>query len=107
MQKIGKTYTSFKSYVSERTAEIRSEVVRHMCTTTNRITDKLGKVDWNAVKKVAIGITAVTVSGLVVAATGEFGCRSSSGSIASNGVLGTAMVSEQLLELLVELHIVQ
>ena len=41
-----------------------------MCTTTNRITDKLGKVDWNAVKKVAIGITAVTVSGLVVAATG-------------------------------------
>ena len=66
VQKIGKTYTSFKSYVSERTAEIRSEVVRHMCTTTNRITDKLGKVDWNAVKKVAIGITAVTVSGLVV-----------------------------------------
>ena len=52
-----------------------------MCTTTNRITDKLGKVDWNAVKKVAIGITAVTVSGLVVAATG------SSGSIASNGWL--------------------
>lgn len=51
VQKIGKTYTSFKSYVSERTAEIRSEVVRHMCTTTNRITDKLGKVDWNAVKK--------------------------------------------------------
>ena len=43
----------------------RSEVVRHMCTTTNRITDKLGKVDWNAVKKEAIGITAVTVSGLV------------------------------------------
>ena len=45
VQKIGKTYTSFKSYVSERTAEIRSEVVRHMCTTTNRITDKLGKVE--------------------------------------------------------------
>ncbi|MFR6522363.1 MAG: RHS repeat-associated core domain-containing protein [Lachnospiraceae bacterium] len=27
VQKIGKTYTSFKSYISERTAEIRSEVV--------------------------------------------------------------------------------
>ena len=81
VQKIGKTYTSFKSYVSERTAEIRSEVVRHMCTTTNRITDKLGKVDWNAVKKVAIGITAVTVSGLVVAATGGLAAGAVTGGV--------------------------
>lgn len=48
--------TAFKSYVSERTAEIRSEVVRHMCTTTNHITDQLGKVNW---KNVAIGVTAM------------------------------------------------
>ena len=87
VQKIGKTYTSFKSYVSERTAEIRSEVVRHMCTTTNRITDKLGKVDWNAVKKSAIGITAVTVFWSCSCCNRRFGCRSSSGSIASNGWL--------------------
>ena len=92
VQKIGKTYTSFKSYVSERTAEIRSEVVRHMCTTTNRITDKLGKVDWNAVKKVAIGITAVTVSGLVVAATGGLAAGAVLAALPAMGGLGTAMV---------------
>ena len=93
VQKIGKTYTSFKSYVSERTAEIRSEVVRHMCTTTNRITDKLGKVDWNAVKKVAIGITAVTVSGFVVAATGGLAAGAVLAALPAMGGLGTAMVS--------------
>ena len=93
VQKIGKTYTSFKSYVSERTAEIRSEVVRHMCTTTNRITDKLGKVDWNAVKKVAIGINAVTVSGLVVAATGGLAAGAVLAALPAMGGLGTAMVS--------------
>ena len=93
VQKIEKTYTSFKSYVSERTAEIRSEVVRHMCTTTNRITDKLGKVDWNAVKKVAIGITAVTVSGLVVAATGGLAAGAVLAALPAMGGLGTAMVS--------------
>ena len=93
VQKIGKTYTSFKSYVSERTAEIRSEVVRHMCTTTNRITDKLGIVDWNAVKKVAIGITAVTVSGLVVAATGGLAAGAVLAALPAMGGLGTAMVS--------------
>ena len=93
VQKIGKTYTSFKSYVSERTAEIRSEVVRHMCTTTNRITDKLGKVDWNAVKKVAIGITAVTVSGLVVVATGGLAAGAVLAALPAMGGLGTAMVS--------------
>ena len=81
------------AYVSERTAEIRSEVVRHMCTTTNRITDKLGKVDWNAVKKVAIGITAVTVSGLVVAATGGLAAGAVLAALPAMGGLGTAMVS--------------
>ena len=75
VQKIGKTYTSFKSYVSERTAE------------------KLGKVDWNAVKKVAIGITAVTVSGLVVAATGGLAAGAVLAALPAMGGLGTAMVS--------------
>lgn len=52
VEKVGKTYTSFKSYVAEETSKIRSEVVRQMCTTTNRITNQLGKVNW---KNVAIG----------------------------------------------------
>lgn len=52
VEKVGKTYTSFKSYVAEKTSKIRSEVVRQMCTTTNRITNQLGKVNW---KNVAIG----------------------------------------------------
>ena len=64
-----------------------------MCTTTNRITDKLGKVDWNAVKKVAIGITAVTVSGLVVAATGGLAAGAVLAALPAMGGLGTAMVS--------------
>ena len=90
VQKIGKTYTSFKSYVSERTSEIRSEVVRHMCTTTNRITDQLGKVNW---KNVAIGVTAMVVSGVVVAATGGLATGAVLAALPAMGGLGTAMVS--------------
>ena len=90
VQKIGKTYTSFKSYVSERTSEIRSEVVRHMCTTTNRITDQLGKVNW---KNVAIGVTAMVVSGVVVAATGGLAAGAVLAALPAMGGLGTAMVS--------------
>ena len=90
VQKIGKTYTSFKSYVSERTAEIRSEVVRHMCTTTNRITDQLGKVNW---KNVAIGVTAMVISGVVVAATGGLAAGAVLAALPAMGGLGTAMVS--------------
>ena len=93
LQKAGKIYTSFQSYVAERRAEIRAEVVRQMCTTADRISDQLGKVDWNAVKKVAIGITAVTVSGLVVAATGGLAAGAVLAALPAMGGLGTAMVS--------------
>ena len=93
LQKAGKTYTSFQSYVAERRAEIRAEVVRQMCTTADRISNQLGKVDWNAVKKVAIGITAVTVSGLVVAATGGLAAGAVLAALPAMGGLGTAMVS--------------
>ena len=93
LQKAGKTYTSFQSYVAERRAEIRAEVVRQMCTTADRISDQLGKVDWNAVKKVAIGITAVTVSGLVVAATGGLAAGAVLAALPAMGGLGTAMVA--------------
>lgn len=69
-QSAGKTYSSFKSYVSERTSEIRSEVVRHMCTTTNKITDGLGKVDWNSIGKVAVGVGIIGVLSAATVLTG-------------------------------------
>ena len=47
-----KVYSSFKSYAAERTSEIRATIHKEMCTTNNRISSLLGKVDWSAVKKV-------------------------------------------------------
>ncbi|MFR7519402.1 MAG: hypothetical protein ACLUVD_06080 [Mediterraneibacter faecis] len=41
---------SFKSYAAERTSEIRATIHKEMCTTNNRISSLLGKVDWSAVK---------------------------------------------------------
>lgn len=90
VEKVGKTYTSFKSYVAEKTSEIRSEVVRQMCTTTNRITDQLGKVNW---KNVAIGVTAMVVSGAVIAATGGLATGAVLAALPAMGGLGTAIVS--------------
>ena len=90
LQKAGKTYTSFQSYVAERRAEIRAEVVRQMCTTADRITDQLGKVNW---KNVAIGVTAMVVSGVVVAATGGLAAGAVLAALPAMGGLGTAMVS--------------
>ena len=65
VQKIGKTYTSFKSYASERTKEIRQTIKHELCTTSNRISTSLGKVDWNTVMKV--GISGLIVGGLCLA----------------------------------------
>ena len=90
LQKAGKTYTSFQSYVAERRAEIRAEVVRQMRTTADRITDQLGKVNW---KNVAIGVTAMVVSGVVVAATGGLAAGAVLAALPAMGGLGTAMVS--------------
>ena len=90
VEKVGKTYTSFKSYVAEKTSEIRSEVVRQMCTTTNRITNQLGKVNW---KNVAIGVTAMVVSGAVIAATGGLATGAVLAALPAMGGLGTAIVS--------------
>ena len=89
VHKIGKTYTSFKSYVSERTAEIRSEVVRHMCTTTNRITDKLGKVDW---KKVGIAVVATGAAVGIGILTGGVGTLAIGALGLTEGTLGAAIV---------------
>lgn len=63
-------YTSFKSYVSSKTKEIRAEIKRQLCTTTNRVSDMLGKVDWDSVKKIAVGGAG--------AATGTLASNSSS-----------------------------
>ena len=89
LQKAGKTYTSFQSYVAERRAEIRAEVVRQMCTTVDRISDQLGKVDW---KKVGIAVVAtgaaigvgVLTGGVGIAAVGALGL--------TEGTLGAAIV---------------
>ena len=89
LQKAGKTYTSFQSYVAERRAEIRAEVVRQMCTTADRISDQLGKVDW---KKVGIAVVAtgaaigvgVLTGGVGIAAVGALGL--------TEGTLGAAIV---------------
>ena len=89
LQKVGKTYTSFQSYVAERRAEIRAEVVRQMCTTADRISDQLGKVDW---KKVGIAVVAtgaaigvgVLTGGVGIAAVGALGL--------TEGTLGAAIV---------------
>ena len=89
LQKAGKTYTSFQSYVAERRAEIRAEVIRQMCTTADRISNQLGKVDW---KKVGIAVVAtgaaigvgVLTGGVGIAAVGALGL--------TEGTLGAAIV---------------
>lgn len=60
-----KVYISFKSYASERTSQIRAAIQREMCTTNNRISSLLGKVDWNSVKKVVAG--GLIIGGLAAA----------------------------------------
>ena len=60
-----KVYSSFKSYAAERTSEIRAIIHKEMCTTNNRISSLLGKVDWSAVKKVVAG--GVILGGLAAA----------------------------------------
>ena len=89
LQKAGKTYTSFQSYVAERRAEIRAEVIRQMCTTADSISNQLGKVDW---KKVGIAVVAtgaaigvgVLTGGVGIAAVGALGL--------TEGTLGAAIV---------------
>ena len=60
-----KVYSSFKSYAAKRTSEIRATIHKEMCTTNNRISSLLGKVDWSAVKKVVAG--GVILGGLAAA----------------------------------------
>ena len=87
-QNAKKTYTSFKSYVSERTSEIRAEIKREMCTTANKISDKLEKVDW---KKVSIAVaTAVTVGVGVLTGGAGFAVA---GALELQGTLGGAIVA--------------
>ena len=65
-----KVYSSFKSYASEKTKEIRQTIKREMCTTTNRISSAFGKVDWNVVKKVVAGGAILAGLGIATIVTG-------------------------------------
>ena len=89
LQKAGKTYTSFQSYVAERRAEIRAEVVRQMCTTADRISDQLGKVDW---KKVGIAVVATGAAIGVGVLTGGVGIVAAGALGLTEGTLGAAIV---------------
>jgi len=82
-----KVYSSFKSYASEKTKEIRQTIKRELCTTTNRISSAFGKVDWNVVKKVVAG---GAVSGGVGAAKGSL-ASSSASSIMKNPLAKSAL----------------
>ena len=71
VKKTGKKYySSFKSYVSDRTKEIRKNVKRELCTTTNRISTSLEKVDWDTVAKVGISVGIIGGLGLATILTG-------------------------------------
>ena len=89
LQKAGKTYTSFQSYVAERRAEIRAEVIRQMCTTADRISNQLGKVDW---KKVGIAVVATGAAIGVGVLTGGVGIVAVGALGLTEGTLGAAIV---------------
>lgn len=88
-QSVKKTYTSFESYVAERTSEIRAEIKRELCTTVNRISDKLEKVDW---KKVGIAVLATAATVGVGVLTGGAGLAAA-GALGLKGTLGGAIVA--------------
>lgn len=88
-QSVKKTYTSFKSYVAERTSEIRAEIKRELCTTVNRISDKLEKVDW---KKVGIAVLATAATVGVGVLTGGAGLAAA-GALGLQGTFGGAIVA--------------
>ena len=89
-QKAGRTFSSFKEYVSVRTSEIKATIKRELCTTANKITDALGKVDW---KSVGITVAAIGVSTLAVVATGGLATGVVLGALPAMGGLGTAVVT--------------
>lgn len=64
------TFTSFKSFVAHRTSEIKATIVRELCTTANKITDTLGKVDWKTVGKIAVGGLVIAGLGIATVLTG-------------------------------------
>ena len=63
-------FTSFKSFVAHRTSEIKATIVRELCTTANKITDTLGKVDWKTVGKIAVGGLVIAGLGMATVLTG-------------------------------------
>ena len=86
-QKAGRTFSSFKEYVSVRTSEIKATIKRELCTTANRIKEELGKVDWG---KVAVG--GLVIAGLGVATILTGGAAAGvAGAIASSALSGAVV----------------
>ena len=86
-QKAGRTFSSFKEYVSVRTSEIKATIKRELCTTANRVKEELGKVDWG---KVAVG--GLVIAGLGVATILTGGAAAGvAGAIASSALSGAVV----------------
>lgn len=83
-----KVYSSFKSYASEKTKEIRQTIKRELCTTTNRISSAFGKVDWNVVKKVVAGGAILAGLGIATIVTGGAAAGGIAAAIASGAFSG-------------------
>lgn len=89
-QKAGRTFSSFKEYVSVRTSEIKATIKRELCTTAKKITDALGKVDW---KSVGITVVATAAAVGVGVLTGGVGLAAAGALGVAQGSLGAAVVA--------------
>ena len=89
-QRAGRVFSSFTEYVSVRTSEIKATIKRELCTTANKITDALGKVDW---KSVGITVVATAAAIGVGVLTGGVGLAAAGALGLAQGSLGAAVVA--------------
>ena len=89
-QRAGRVFSSFTEYVSVKTSEIKATIKRELCTTANKITDALGKVDW---KSVGIAVVATAAAVGVGVLTGGVGLAAAGALGLAQGSLGAAVVA--------------
>lgn len=106
IKKAEEVYTSAKTYVEKKAAEVHEEVKKAMCTTTNYVKEQLGKVDWESVGKVVaggaiivgLGVATVCTGGLVGAvAAGAFAGATISGGVGYGLSTGVGMLNNPLV----------